>query len=197
MNSQNKGVVLVPGCLLCPVLQVNYNSAKLAWRDEIMQVLIQSGVSILPMPCPETEFGGYSKGLSRKPHGVRYYEKLPGFSEHCEALAAETVDQIVSLESHGITVNAVLGIEDSPTCAVERISSRYYGTEYRPGLFIGELTRQLNLAGKNITFIGIKRRKNSQKEIMDSLLKLINSEKATDRRESDDTYCHAENIKCK
>jgi hypothetical protein len=152
---------------------VKYDSTKLAWREEIMKALVDSGVGILPMPCPEALFGGYNEGMSRKPHGVRYYESLPGFPEHCEALAAETVEQIVALEQHGILVKAILGIENSPTCAVNRIFTFGIGTEHRTGLFIGELTRQLSLVGKDIRFIGITRHKASQKRELDLLLQSI------------------------
>ena len=102
---------------MCPVFQVKYDCAKLGWRDEILKALVDSGVGIVQMPCPEASFGGYDEGLSRKPHGVRYYEQLPGFSQHCKNLAAQTAEQIVALENHGVHVKAILGIENSPSCA--------------------------------------------------------------------------------
>ena len=39
MSLEKNNVVFVPGCLMCPVFQVKYDSAKLAWRDEILKAL--------------------------------------------------------------------------------------------------------------------------------------------------------------
>lgn len=173
MNLQNKGVVFVPGCLLCPVFQVKYDSAKLGWREELMKALVNSGVNIVQMQCPEASFNGYSNGMARKPHGVRYYEKLSGFPEHCKVLAKEITGQILSLEEHGTQVKAILGIENSPTCAVNRIFTFGIGTECRAGVFIGELIKQLSYEKKDIPFIGITRHKASQQREIDALMRAI------------------------
>lgn len=140
-----------------------------------MRALVDAGVGIVQMPCPEALFKGYDEGLSRKPHGVRYYEKLPGFQQHCKALAEATLEQVLALEKHEIHVKAILGIENSPTCAVNRIFTYGIGTEHRAGLFIGELTRQLGLNGKDIPFIGITKHKVSQKKEINLLQKAIES----------------------
>ena len=173
VNSQRNNVVFVPGCLMCPVFQVKYDCAKLAWRDEILKALVDSGVGIVQMPCPEASFGGYDEGLSRKPHGVRFYEQLPGFSQHCKNLAAQTAEQIVALENHGVHVKAILGIENSPTCAVNRIFTFGVGTEHRSGLFMGALKELLDDKKLNIPLIGITRHKKSQEKEIDFLLQKI------------------------
>lgn len=170
MSLEKNNVVFVPGCLMCPVFQVKYDSAKLGWRDEILKALVDSGMGIVQMPCPEASFGGYDEGLSRKPHGVRFYEQLPGFSQHCQTLAAQTAEQIVALENHGVHVKAILGIENSPTCAVNRIFTFGVGTEHRSGLFMGALKELLDDKKLNIPLIGITRHKKSQKKEIEFLL---------------------------
>jgi predicted secreted protein len=154
---------------MCPVFQVKYDCAKLAWRDEILKTLVDSGVGIVQMPCPEASFGGYNEGLSRQPHGVRFYEQLPGFQQHCKNLAAETAAQIIALKNHGFHVEAILGIENSPTCALNRIFTFGVGTEHRSGLFMGALKELLDEKNLNIQLIGITRHKKSQKKEIDLL----------------------------
>lgn len=170
---QRNNVVFVPGCLMCPVLHVKYDSSKLAWRDEILKALVDSGMGIVQMPCPEASFGGYAEGLSRRPLGVRYYELLPGFTQHCQTLASQTVEQIVALENHGVHVKAILGIENSPTCAANRIFTFGVGTEHRSGLFMGALKELLDDKKLNIPLIGITRHKKSQKKEIKLLLSTL------------------------
>lgn len=159
---------------MCPVFQVKYDSAKLGWRDEILKALTEAGVGIVQMPCPESSFGGYANGLSRKPHSVQYYEQLPGFPQHCQKLAEETAGQIAALESHGFHVKAILGIENSPTCAVNRIFSFRNGTEHRTGLFMGALMESLKDKKLNIEMIGIIRHKKSQEKEIEQMLTILN-----------------------
>lgn len=162
-ESSSKKVVLVPGCLMCPVFHVKFDSTKLSWRDEILKALLDAGVGIIQMPCPEVSFGGYSAGMTRRPHGVQYYENLPGFQQHCEMLAENMVEQIIALKKNSVQVCAILGIENSPTCAVTRIFSFGRGTALRSGLFMDALTVLLAKEGITIPLVGITRHKKSQK----------------------------------
>lgn len=174
-NCVSNKIVLVPGCLLCPVYQVKYDEEKIHWRNEILLSLSNAGVGIIQMPCAEVLFGGIENGLSRKPHGIRYYENIPGFKQHCAELANETAQQIISLSNKGFHIKAILGIENSPTCAVNRIFTYGVGSERRQGLYIGELNRILKEKSMEIPFIGITRHKKNQNKEIDMLLKLLES----------------------
>lgn len=174
-NYASNKIVLVPGCLLCPVFQVKYDEEKIHWRNEILLSLSNVGVGIIQMPCPEVLFGGIEHGLLRKPHGIRYYEKNPGFKQHCTDLANETAQQIISLANRGFQTKAIIGIENSPTCAVNRIFTYGVGSELRQGLFIGELSRILEENSLEIPFVGITRHKKSQKKEIETLLNLVES----------------------
>ncbi len=172
-NCTSRKVILVPGCLLCPIYQVGCDESKLNWRREILDFLCMSGVSLVQMPCPEVIFESLDVGLSRKPHGVRYYEKLPGFKDHCKVLAHGVVTQIKALQKNGYVVKAILGIENSPTCAVDKIFTYGIGTEKRPGLFVSELKNYLLESGLAIPIIGITRHKKDQKKEVAQILELI------------------------
>ncbi len=173
MNCTSKQVVLVPGCLLCPIYQVGYDEKKLGWRSELLDFLHETGVSIIQMPCPEVQFENYDSGLSRKPHGIRYYENLSGFHQHCRKTAHEVAHQVVALKNHGYVIKAILGIENSPTCAVNRIFTYGIGTESRSGLFISELKNYLDEHEMMVAFIGITRHNKNQKKVIAQLKKII------------------------
>lgn len=173
MNCTSRKVILVPGCLVCPIYQVGYDESKQNWRREILDFLCMSGVSLVQMPCPEVIFENLDVGLSRKPHGIRYYENLPGFKDHCKVLARGVAMQIEALQKNGYVIKAILGIENSPTCAVNKIFTYGIGTEKRSGLFIAELKNYLLEIGIAIPIIGITRHKKDQKKEVAQILELI------------------------
>ena len=158
---------------MCPIYQVGYDESKLNWRKEILDYLCMSGISIVQMPCPEVMFETFDVGLARKPHGVRYYEKLPGFKDHCKVLAHGVAKQIEALQRNGCVIEAILGIENSPTCAVNNIFTYGIGTEKRSGLFISELNNYLTESGFAIPIIGITRHKKNQKKEIAQIMELI------------------------
>lgn len=173
MNCTSRNVILVPGCLLCPIYQVGYDESKLSWRREILDFLCMSGVSLVQMPCPEVMFENFNVGLSRKPHGIRYYENLPGFKDYCKGLARGVAMQIEALQENGYVIKAILGIENSPTCAIDKIFTYGIGIEKRSGLFITELKNNLLEHGLTIPFVGIIRHKKDQKKEIAQILELI------------------------
>lgn len=155
-NYRNDCALFVPGCLLCPKFQASPTS-DLHWRSEILTLLVDSGVNIVQMPCPEASFGGFNVGLHRLPHGIKYYEGVPYFCEHCGKLAAETLEKIESLENSGCRILAIVGIEHSPTCAVNYMYTNK-GTIKRKGIFIEQVYQMVRMKHSGITFIGINRR---------------------------------------
>ncbi len=158
MSLQNKFVVFVPACLLCPILQAKFDENKTAWNTEIRSYLQQNEISVIQMPCSETSFQSPHSGMGRKPHGVSFYEKLPGYVEHSKKLAHEVAAQIQDLITHGYSV-AIMGVEHSPSCAVSYIyMGPGRGTVHRSGIFIQALRDELNARNISVPMIGINRR---------------------------------------
>ena len=157
MSSSNDHVILVPACLLCPTYMAVKDSAKLSWRKVIIDFLIENNYSILSLPCPESTFDHAGAGMHRLPHNIKYYEKLIGFSEHCSSLAKQVVEQIEKLTCYGCKVDIILGLENSPTCAVEKMFIWGEGTVKKPGIFIEKLAAVLYEKGISIPIIGINR----------------------------------------
>lgn len=150
-----KKAVLVPFCLIASGIQAKATIGSNEWRQLFIELLLQYKVDIIPFPCSEVTFGGLSEGLVRKPHGIDYYNKLGGYREHCQQLAICTEKVIVELEKGGYSIIAVLGIEHSPSCAVNYIYS-HKGMLKCSGIFI-EMLRQQRQGG-SLPYIGINRR---------------------------------------
>ena len=157
MNSSHKTVAFVPGCLICPCFQAGDSTKNRDWPAAFRAIWEKNPVGLIQMPCPEAVFPMGLAGLGRAPHGVRYYEKLEGFQAHCVRLARQMADQILSFQRAGYAVAAVVGIEHSPTCAVNYMYTRQ-GTVRRAGIYLNALMDAITAAGADVTYIGVNRR---------------------------------------
>lgn len=157
MNLNHKNIIFVPGCLLCPSYQANFNEKNQCWNQEILAFLYTNQIELVQMPCPESSFDNKDCGIARKPHGLQFYETLPGFNEHCLSLCTNVVAEIYNFGMHGYRILAIIGIEHSPTCSVSYMYT-HLGTIHRSGIFIGNIMDALDNANINVPFIGINRR---------------------------------------
>lgn len=121
-----------------------------------MEELIKQDINIVQMPCPESQFGGYIEGLKRAPKGIDGYDN-PAFKGLCTKLASETVDMAKAIFASGYDIIAIMGIENSPSCAVNYQYSNK-GTIRRAGIYTDILRNMLKKEGMEIRFIGINRR---------------------------------------
>jgi predicted secreted protein len=150
--------IFIPFCLICQGFQAK-GIVRYGWHGVIKPIaeeLIKQDINLVQMPCPESQFGGYEKGLERKPYGIDTYD-TPVFREHCKKLALETINMINAIVTKGYKIVAILGIENSPSCAVKYQYTKK-GMIHRPGIFIEELIRLLHKNDIEIPFIGINRR---------------------------------------
>ena len=157
MNCSRKKIVFVPSCMLCSCFQAKCTDENTTWAGEILQLLLQYNAGIVPICCPEVSFEGYEKGLSRMPHGVSYYEKIPEFMNYCELLGENTAQQIVALDKQGYAVCAVIGIEHSPSCAINYMYTRA-GTIKRKGILYQVIADKLIDNNLDVSFVGVNRR---------------------------------------
>ena len=117
---------------------------------------MRSNIDIISLSCPESTFGGFCNGLKRGKHGIDYYESLDGYVEHCECLAGQAADMIFDMVLGGYHFICILGVEHSPTCAVNYMYS-HKGMLKRTGIYYGLLRNELELRGLHISEIGINR----------------------------------------
>lgn len=147
--------VLIVPCILSPGLQAAKKDG-IHWGYQFIQLLMKYKIDIIPLPCPESTFNGFQMGLRRNKHGIDYYESLEGYDEHCKNLAKKSVNVIEDMQKGGYRFICIIGIEHSPTCAMNYMYSNR-GTLKREGVFTQLLKEELEMHMIRIPGLGINR----------------------------------------
>lgn len=154
MKSNTRVVILSP-CILSPGLQAERKQG-VHWGTQFIELLLSYGTDFYILPCPESTFGGYASGLQRGKHGIDYYSSLKGYLSHCSTQAERVAEDILSMHVAGCQFVCILGVEHSPTCAVNYMYS-HKGMIKRRGLFLDALHNELEKNKLKIPQIGINR----------------------------------------
>ena len=85
-------------------------------EEEIVRILVEKGVGIYQIPCPEM----YLTGIFRKPLPKDSYDKPKVRSKYRE-FAEKIVEQLKWFKKKGYSIVAVLGAEGSPTCGISKV----------------------------------------------------------------------------
>lgn len=97
--------------------------------NEVTKTLLDSGVGILQMGCPEMIY----EGIGRFDKSIEQYD-CAAFHEICDHIAKETVAQMKSYLDWGYSLPAILAIDGSPSCGYNLTQS---APEWR-GLVAGQ-----------------------------------------------------------
>lgn len=132
-DERSKRVVLVAHCVFNQNARIDKCGYFPGAMGEIAQVLTDSGIGILQMPCPEL----MHLGLDRQSHagmevGIRESLLEPEGRSACREMAQELVDQIHEYRKHDFEVIGVIGVDTSPACGVD--ITNYKGVGARPGV---------------------------------------------------------------
>ena len=158
VDNRSQEIVFLPACAICQAFMAR-GIVKQNWHGVIkplLRLLLDYDLNLVQMPCPESCFGGVSTGLQRGPKGYSAYNKR-SFKDHCRGLADDMVALIRAFHENGYRVVCILGIENSPSCAVWLQRSRR-GVKEQPGIFMGMLREGLDCKGLRIPMVGINRR---------------------------------------
>ncbi len=116
--------------------------------NPIVDLFQKYNVNIIQMPCPELKY----EGLIRKPAGKSHYDNEE-YRKICREIAEEVVDSIKNLRKNGYEVVAILGMEYSPSCAVEYL---WEGKLVKGmGVYMEELKKALEKNNIKIPFVGV------------------------------------------
>ncbi len=162
-DARSKKLVLVAHCVL------NQNSISDGTADypatirEVVNLLLESQLGILQMPCPELHCLGLDRGDVRGAERpvvventrIRESMRQPAPFATLQALVRSLVFQIEQYASNGFTLVGVVGINRSPSCGVDTTSIGNREVEGQ-GVFIEELKKELE--GRNVQthWVGIK-----------------------------------------
>lgn len=162
-DARSRKLMLVAHCVL------NQNSISDGTADypgsikEVLDLLLQSQVGIVQLPCPELHCLGLDRG---DVHGaerpvvventrIRESMERPEAIRNLRILVAPLVHQIEEYLRHGFTILGIVGINRSPSCGVDTTSMANQEVAGR-GVFIEELHKELEIRDINIDWIGIK-----------------------------------------
>lgn len=109
---RDKKIVLVSHCLL------NQNSvvaplARAKGAFSITKSLIDQGIGIIQLPCPEFRF----LGPNRKPMNKKEYD-CPEYRKLCKELFKPILEDIKIYLQNGYKLEGIVGINESPTCSI-------------------------------------------------------------------------------
>lgn len=164
---RSKKIVLVSHCILNSNSKVEGLSEYSGVIYEIVNLIIESGVGIIQLPCPEM----LMYGIKRWGHVKEQFD-TPYFRERSRKLIEPIIDQIIDYQRNGYKIIGCIGIDGSPSCGVNKTCSGSWGGELlgddnisnkiqdiiyisEPGVFIEELKKRFNEKGLNIPFIAI------------------------------------------
>jgi predicted secreted protein len=161
-DARSKKLILIAHCVL------NQNSLSDGTADypasnkELVDLLLQSRVGIVQMPCPELHCLGLDRGnvhgseqpvventRIRKSMNRRFVVRI------LKSLVRQIVYQIEQYRRYGFVVCGIVGIDRSPSCGVNTTSIR--NREVRgEGVFIEALHKELKKRHIHIEMVGIK-----------------------------------------
>lgn len=121
--------------------------------DEIMK----NGIGIEQLPCPEMLY----LGMDRRPMTREEYDTLD-YNTLCRELADRCRLEIDEYISKGYNIAGVIGIEESPTCSIER----------ERGIFMKYLMEKVDIFKDNYLEVPIDYMENYKKDENEFLKKL-------------------------
>jgi len=162
-DSRSKKVVLVAHCIL------NQNSISDGTADfsgtfeEILNIIIESEVGVLQMPCPELlclgldrdDLHGAKREVTVENTRIRRALKEESTYKEIELLAEQVIFQLEEYLKNDFIVKGIIGVNRSPSCGVETTSMNNEEV-HGMGVFINRLEERLNEKEIAIEMIGVK-----------------------------------------
>ena len=117
MEDRRSGKIVVVSHCLLNVHSLEDNLAIYpGLEEEVVRLLIQKGVGIYQIPCPEIELSGiFRKALPKEPY------EHPKIRKAYQRMAEKLVGTLSGYVKKGYEIVAVLGAEGSPTCGVDYV----------------------------------------------------------------------------
>ena len=162
-DKRSKRVILVAHCVLNQNAKLDRCAYYPGAIEEITQAILESGAGILQMPCPELLCLGLDReaksgaipSVEEEDTRIAIRMKEPKARVVCRKIVDDIVYQIEEYRKNGFEIIGVIGINGSPTCAVEMTWSANREKE-GPGVFISLLAEELGKRSISVLMKGIK-----------------------------------------
>jgi predicted secreted protein len=162
-DKRSRKIVLAAHCVLNQNAKIDQCAHYPGAIQEVTQLLLDAGLGIVQMPCPELLYLGLDRQAdpgapatvaSEDTRVARRMRETPA-SVLCGELAGRLVLQVLDYRKNGFEVAGIIGINGSPTCGVEANWAEDE-EEPGPGVFIRRLDEQLRANGMRVSLRGIK-----------------------------------------
>lgn len=156
-------MVFVAHCVLNQNAKVNQCAHYPGVMRELAEYLVESGLGIVQMPCPELTYLGLDRQMDTRMVGtvesedtriaVRMRESAARSA--CSRLVEDIAYQMGEYRKNGFEVVGILGINGSPTCGVE---TNWSEDKEAPGagVFLQALGERLENNGMVVPIRGVK-----------------------------------------
>lgn len=112
---RSKRLVIVSHCIMNQN-SVVYPLARAAGPFKIVKNLVDEGVGIIQLPCPELRF----EGIKRRPMEKHEYDSEE-YRELCRNLFMPILSDITMYMEAGYEITGIIGINCSPTCSISGV----------------------------------------------------------------------------
>ena len=117
MTDKRRGKIVVVSHCLLNVHSLEDNLAIYPGLEkEVFEILINKGVGIYQIPCPEIELSS----IFRKALPKESYDN-PKIRQFYRTLAKNITKNLLEYVKKGYEISAVIGAEGSPTCGIDRV----------------------------------------------------------------------------
>jgi len=151
-DKRSKRVVLAIHCILNHNARFDGCAFYPGAMADLVQVLMDAGVGIVQMPCPELQCLGLDRsGRIRDGKDIGIREALLGEArEACQALVRGVMRDVTEYRKHGFRILGVIGNDGSPACGVDFTNYLDRGLAPGTGAFMLMLREELQRQGLNI-----------------------------------------------
>ena len=162
-DARGKKVLIVAHCILNQNAKMDRCAYYPGPVNEVVRTLLEEGVGIIQMPCPELQYLGldrevdpsFEPSIGEEDTRIALRMKEPCCRAMLQQIAWDIVNQIREYKKNGFEVLGLLGSNGSPTCGVE--VTWYDGQEHeQPGILFHYLERTLEEKGVSLPLYGIR-----------------------------------------
>ncbi len=121
---RGKNVFIVCHCLLNSNAKIYpLADAKGVYADDLAQ-LIEEGVGLVQLPCPETCYLGMNRwGMTKEQYDHQ------AFRDFCKMILHPILLQITAYAKAGYIISGVAGMDGSPNCGIAKTCIGFHGGE--------------------------------------------------------------------
>jgi predicted secreted protein len=162
-DKRSKKVVLIAHCILNQNAKIDRCAHYPGAIKEVTQILLDAGVGILQMTCPEFLCLGLDRQVEKGIHttveseDTRVARRMGEDQTRtlCHRLVSDLIYQIEEYQRNGFAMVGIIGINNSPTCGIETTWANNRD-EQDPGVFMKMLNEEGQKRGISLPMRGIK-----------------------------------------